>query len=397
MSTNLSGIGMSITVKSPVALGTPAITEIIKPALVTSYTHKLASFGGYESAEIKLLMSSIAEAELWFSSALGWHIEVFGRSGIKVWEGFVNSITLNGGIYTAQHGPLMDVANRVSVMYTPIIGWDADGKPILGTQTETTVANDTVSQARFGILETVLSGGQLVDDGTTNVAEFVRNVYLAENAYPKTTSSIAMGGGTTEGVSITLSCRGYFDWLEKYVYNYGGYSTTVTASDKLMDVLAADPNSIFSTYYGLIESNASLLEGNEDSNRTAATIVKEILTLGDGTDTPYTFGIYDKQQAKYTIMPTQVEYFYRVLSSKSTLVAQNESPVDPYDVLPGKWAMVTDFQIDAARQGLSVVEDPRTIFIESVDFTAPNSVNISGSPIVTFPQLLAKIGFTGFP
>jgi hypothetical protein len=231
-----------------------------------------------------------------------------------------------------------------------------------------------------------------------NDAEYARDKYLEENAYPKSSTLVTIGSsGASGGITIMLSCRGYMDWFEKYVYNYGGYqeSDTVTSTMKLLDVLNAEPNGIVSTNQALISDNLAILNGNEVHNRTALTIIKEILTLGDGAGTPYTFGLYNGRVARYAPIPSTVEYYYKIFTEKDAFTSANNETIDPYDILPGKWALVADFQVDSIRQGYSIVEDPRGIFIESVEFTAPNSLSISSSPVLRLPQLLANLGYGG--
>lgn len=395
MASGKSGLGISVLFGTPVVLGASSSTEVVSSDSIMSYYHRIAALGGYDSARLTITVPNMATAEMWLDNALGWHIEVFGRHTSKIWEGFVNQIIVNGNKFSASIGPLMDVTNRVSIMYTPVIS-EESGYYIVGTQTETLISDDEESQRKYGILERVLSGGQMLDDASGNSdADYVRDVYLSENAYPRTSSSLSFGEGEgMGGITLEISCLGYSYWLDKYIYN-GGSDLIVTISEKLEDVLTADPNGIVSADYSYIEDNNNITLELEETNRTALTIIKELLTFGNGTDTPYTFGIYNNRTVKYNVVGNDVSYHYKIFSHADTFSSANGAIIEPYDVLPGKWARIDDFQMDASRMGLSVFEDPKAIFIESVDYTAPRTININGSPIIRLPQLLAQLGYGG--
>ena len=312
-------VGLSISAFKPtIDTSTPLYTP--DGTLITdqigqqadSYAHEIAADGGYWSARITF-PAPRQVLETWFEQGLNRHIEVYGPELTKVWEGFVNQITYSAGTLSAVHGPLMQVGNRASVTYTPILDATTN-PPTVGTQTTTTILDDDDSRALYGVFETVLSQGQLLDDGVTDQAEQIRNTYLAENAWPQ--SSEEIGLGDTAQPSITLDCLGYVHRLQRYVMQDTNHVTVVVSNDdgtgKLQLAIADDPNGLFPQTWTYTEDNLSLVSRYENDNRTAWDVITELVSTGDTNYDRYTFGVYNDRLAHYAVVPTAVAYQHRI-------------------------------------------------------------------------------------
>lgn len=383
-------LGVSIVFYDAIARGKHPLGNITTD-MVSSYTHKISAFGGFDTATIGIV-GNINAIEDWISNGVGRHIQVYSQDNALVWEGFVDTVNINVAGMSMSRGPMLDIGNRVSVMYTPILD-PASNPQVLGTTTETTIAEDEDSQALYGILETVMSGGNMVDDGTTNDAEYIRDVYLSENKNPKTTHSIAVG--SSGDTSISLDCKGYFHFLDKYVYNDGTYNYSIQCTTKIENVLTADPNSLFSSDYSMIDDNLALTHGLEYSNRTAMDIIKEIMTLGDGNDTRWLFGIYGDMRPYYWAIPTMASYMYSIYGEHNVIRTPSGIVVHPWAVVPGKWVFISDFLAGKLDGYVDLREDSRAVFIESVTFTAPYSVTLDGENVTTISQVLTRLGYGG--
>jgi hypothetical protein len=379
---------ISIEVQDPLWYSDTSDTFHVLTKEIQSYNHTIIADGGYDNAQFVISGDNIL-IDNWLDKGLGRHIIVRSTTAKLIWEGFVNKVTIGIGTLTASRGPLFDIANRVSVTYTPIIDIGVD-PPVTGSETETPIAEDTDSQTRYGILEQVLSGGQLLDDGTYDDAEEMRDLYLAEYAWPFTDETVNLE--TSAVPTITIECMGYKHWLNVYVHN--DYTTgTVTLDNKVKYVLNNDPNGIFSTDQIHIDSNAQLTGRYEDKNRYAKAIIDEIVALGDGSDNRWTFSVYDDRLCYYEAIPTEVEYYHN-LSSTHILSTKMHTPLEPWDFRPGAWVEISDFM---PGESISVTQtpirkDPRVLFVESVQFTAPNNLTLSGSRISTFTQRLSQLG-----
>lgn len=353
-------------------------------AQINNYSHESRAIGGFYSAQIEINDSQQA-IEDWIEDGLGRHIETFDPDLCIVWEGFVNKISARLGPLQFDIGPLLDIGNRVSVVYSS--SDDSTDPPTVGVRTTTAPANDLVSQAAYGIIEKVLSVG----GASATVAEQARDTWLNENRYPETSRKTSLGDG---GLSLSLSCLGYWHFLN-YIYT----STTTGSqnlSDKIEAVLAADPNGIFSTDYSRISSNTIQVDQYDNKDRRALAIIKGLNSLGDASDNRYNIGIYGGRQMVYEVAPQFFQYQQR-LTGNQGVTDQLNNVVKPWDVDPAEWIMFSDFLAGRLPPSSadSLQSDPRTGFIETIKYTAPWGLDINGQKIGELDQVLAKAGIKG--
>jgi hypothetical protein len=377
---------ITIDVQDPIWWSSRSSTAHVLNREIESYQHTIIADGGFNTAQFEISADNL-DIDDWIENGLGRHIVVYGTSAEIIWEGFVNRVVVGIGSLSASRGPLFDIANRVSVTYTPII--DISVEPIVtGSETETPIAENTDSQARYGIIEQVLSGGQLLDDGTYDDAEEMRDLYLAEHAWPYTDENINLS--TSSRPTVTVECSGYKEWLNVYVHN--DYTEgTVTLDNKVKYVLNSDPNSIFSTNQIFIQSNAQLTGRYEDKNRFAGSIISDVVSLGDGSDNRWVFSVYEDRLCYYESVPTEVEY-YHLLTSTSIMSTEMKAPVSPGNFRPGVWVEISDFAPGTTNPSGVIRRDPRVLFVEQVTFTSPTGLTLAGSRISTFTQRLSQLG-----
>lgn len=353
---------------------------------VASYSHEIRADGGWWSAAISFAASE-NDIEEWFGYGLNRHIEVYNAAFELVWVGFVNQITVQAGTLTAVRGPLIDIVNRVSVVYTPILD-PTTLPPIEGVERPTTIANDVVSQAAYGVFEAVISGGKLLDDGTTDNAVYLRDTYLAENANPQTSESLDLGSG--EERTMQLDLLGYVHRLDRYVYQ-DLTTATVQLDTQIQNVLAADPNGLFSTDYTQIAANPTLVSRYTDDNKMALDVLRGMVILGDATGSRYTLGVYEDQRVVYAAVSTIPFYQHAIMSNDLQMTLYgSQASVAPWDVRPARWAFLVDFLPGHGRPA-ALRDDPRFLFIETVHYTAPNNLQVDGQKISRIPQLLARL------
>lgn len=108
-------------------------------------------------------------------------------------------------------------------------------------------------------------------------------------------------------LQLTLECRGYVHWLGSFTYS-SSVTGTEDLSDKIQNVLGADPNSTFSTDYGKITTNTLAVKAYEQDNKTAWDLILGLTAMGDSSDNRYIFGIYEGRQAIYEQIPSSIEY-----------------------------------------------------------------------------------------
>jgi hypothetical protein len=354
---------------------------------VDTYEHEHTSLGGYYAARLTLRLPQ-DRAEDWLDQGVGRHIEVRSFDQRRVWAGFVNKVTLGLGSLSVERGPLTDIANRVGVIYAEIL--DATVTPqVVGSRQSTTLVQDTESQERYGIIEKTLSGGTCTSDD----AERYRDTYLNENAQPVTSQSLNPGGGDTP--TISLECSGYWAWLEAYPYDSAVAGTT-TIRTKLLAVLAADANGLFSTNYADIAANAYLTPAQDSDDAYAWTVIKALVALGDVSDNRYSFGVYDDQQVRYRdINSLATRYQHRIGAPGQEIEGFATSErIYPWEARADEWLFLPDFLIGKTQPADRRL-DPRFMYLESVKYVAPWGLTLTGARITRLAQVLAKQGLRG--
>lgn len=339
---------------------------------VSAYSQEIAADGGYKTATVTMSVST-DEIGRFVETALGQHIEVYDQSTVKIWEGYVDNITVNLGTLSFSRGPLAEIGNRITALYTDF----TTSQPAV-----TTAQNDTISQERYGIWHKVVSVGSV----SATTANSIRNTYLQESKWPESTHSVAFAGGET---TLTLTCLGYINWIT-YPYNEAT-DTTYTAREKILEVLADDPNTIISTDYNFIETNTLSVARLDNDYRVALEVIKEIVNMGgDADNIRRTFGIYNNRVAYLQAIPQEIEYTMRV--GDPVMYDKYGRAIEPWNVRAGKWIKMVDFLPGLNIASTNPREDPRNVFIESVTYTAPADLAINGGKTGTVTQQLSKLG-----
>jgi hypothetical protein len=161
-------------------------------------------------------------------------------------------------------------------------------------------------------------------------------------------------------------------------------------------VLAANPNAVFSTVYANLAANTFAIPIEENNCKTAMEYIRQLVSIGDAASARYVFGFYEDRVAYYNAIPTTPEYQYQLSSgSQAVEMYADNSTVYPWDVRPAKWIFITDFLIGRVSSTTAIRDDPRMMFIESLNFTAPFSLQLQGAKVSTLPQRLAQLGLGG--
>ena len=350
-------------------------------AKASSYSHVLGAFGGYLSASISIADEK-EDIEEWFSAGIGRHINVFNYAKDKIFEGFVDSLDGAIGPMTFVRGPLMDIANRVSVIYQLIN--TAVNPPIDGMRTVTPSSDDNVSKLAWGVFEKIFNGPGV----STVEAVQIRDKFLQEKRNPETSKNLP-GGESSPNVNLAI--LGYIHMLKNGIYNQTVNSGTITLSVKLADILddgGADPNGLFASTNADIEANTILVQRYENDN-IPLSLIKSLVAQGEPVNDYRTlFGVFEDRRVVYETMPQTIEYI-RELSSQAVMTEGREI-IYPWNVKAGKWLQITDFLIGETDQA-DLRLDPRAMFLEQVQYTAPWGISLQGGKVSRLAQRLSLI------
>lgn len=378
---------ISLNASAPLVRDRDTYAENLTDQLLT-YSHVINAFGGYWSAQFTLAGERMATVEDWFDRGLERHIELYSEGG-KTWEGFVNRITVSIGALQAVRGPLVDIGNKVDLVYSTVD--TSTNPPTIGARKRVGEVDDTDSQTRWGIIQKILSTG----GATEATAEQMRDTWILENAEPATTQQVNFQGQGQ--VTITVECLGYVHWLDLYVYNQTTNTGTIAASTKMLDVLSStnNPNNSWLPL-GLthVDTNSVVVKRWENDDKTALELCKSMAALGGSSNERWLFGMYNDLSIWYYAAPTDTAYQYRLGDEQQWVTTMVGDWVPPWTVRPGKWIEIPDFLVGRAIGG-AYREDPRKLFIESVTYTAPYQVALQGGKTDTLSQMLAKLGLSG--
>ena len=349
----------------------------------TSYSHEKRRIGGYYSAKISLNEPE-SNINQWIQNGIGKHLETYNSSNVKIFEGFINKINIRFGQNKISVGPLTNVANQVKVTYSTI---NSDTVPAsIGARETTSFANNLDSQVRFGVWQKLISDSGNTADG----AEQKRDMIVSDSSrsFPATSGNLALGPGST--VTVSLDILGYWHWFLAYFYN-NNIAGNVNLSQKIINVLTASPNSIFSSDTSKITTNTTPVEQQQNTEQRAADIFKKLNSFGDSSLRSYSIGMYNDRRLIYEPINNEIKYH----------IKRGQLPTDkfggrifPWDIQPNKWILKTDI---LAGSGTPVTNetlgaDLRSGFIEIIKYSTPYTLSINGEELSELDTTLARSG-----
>jgi hypothetical protein len=380
--------GLNISIGDNILLG--GRQRLVIRDSLEGYSHSILANGGFDSMTVSAAIDRF-DIDYWLDKGIGGHVETKDESGTIVWEGVVDAIQITIGGITYQVGTFTDIVNRCSVVYSWID--TTTTPPTTGSRTETPVINDTTSQGLYGILEEQFSVSGCTDANAT----IIRAMRLAELANPKKQQNAAVFSGGTEAVKVTFSCIGYAKAYMRYLYANAA-TGTVAISTRLGEVITADPNVVISRDYSGIVANAVTVETVVSEGKPAWNYMLSLAAKGDVSSYRYSLGIYEKRKVFYTARNPAtgvISYYYSPISSpEQKLTSLAGQRVRPWNVRPARWLQLTDVFIGRNYRG-NFDLNPNIMYLESVTYTAPWTLQFSGGGANTLNTFLARLGLSG--
>ena len=220
-----------------------------------------------------ILTGSINFLKYVMANDLSKMVLVHDEENQPLWEGLVYEMELNTGVATYRT-TLAEMYNHVKIRYR--VTGAAD--PTVSTPLE-----NAASQARFGIKEYVMTGGELED---ADVADQPVQRFLDMHHTPKITPvQLGLAGrmsgnqikGVTDRPHIRVMCRSFDDTLNWQIYENAA-AGAAGASAVIAAILAAKAQFVASTD---ISANATQVSTKYQTDRRAGGIIKDIARLGD--------------------------------------------------------------------------------------------------------------------
>ncbi len=228
----------------------------------------------------------------WYKDGLARHIEVGGPDGWRAYEGFVSRLSLSIGD-TLLVRSLDGVGNRIRFTYSEL---DTTQNPPTTGQQKTATANDTSSQAKYGIKTVVVSG----NEATAATAAVEAASQLRKLAAIRTDQTVNVGQG--QQPSLRVECQGYSSMLDWGIYEQTVDTGTDDADVIVVAMLAADPNGIVSNSAVNISSNATQIPKYYDQPVAIWKGVQDITQRGresGGEAWAWCCGIYEGRRCHF--------------------------------------------------------------------------------------------------
>jgi len=103
--------------------------------------------------------------------------------------------------------------------------------------------------------------------------------------------------------------------------------------------------------------------------------------------------VYADRQVKFEEIPDDFEYMMSALDVGSGYRTMEGGAVKEYNVLPGKWLLITDILTGITTDSLK--RNPKAMFIEEVRYSAEQGLTINPGKFGTLKQQMAKLGLVG--
>lgn len=234
---------------------------------VLFYIHQILGMGGFHKAMVRGRAFE-SEFDAWLET-LGQTVTVHSAGAI-VWKGWIDTVICRNE-FARQAGPLSAMVNRVKLRYLEV---DTTAVPPLqGRFAETEEVDGDV--LKYGYWPAEVQSGAL----SSTVAEQCRDAWASRGQ--EVAGALEITGEQLEQPEVELQCLGYWHRLN-YHYDHRSVTAggTVNLSDKIEDVLDADPNGLFSERS--ISVNTTQVQEYEDGQATAWEVIKELCSLGPG-------------------------------------------------------------------------------------------------------------------
>lgn len=325
-----------------------------------NWARSIRAVGGYWQGDFTIKPNTMPIIEMidFFNRGIGRRI-VEDTHGITTWEGEIvqMDLTLDGITYRRT----MDSErwhNRVKVAYT-------DNATNIATATAW--SEDTDSSDVYGESEYIDLVGS---NYSATVAEALRDRRLAENAFPK---SVPVGGLTfARGItqrqdSLRVNCAGYvFGMNRRY------RESDIAAANVSTQISTLVGNSEFVTA-GSIDTNAlSVPVKCSDISQRLWDVIEELILMGDGSGNRWVGGVHEDRKFDYNLAETAVTHYWR----DGRLLNKASAPVVASMIKPDIVVRISGAPIGVVPPGGDVIDNPRNVWIEEVEFIAPDGYRL---------------------
>lgn len=333
-----------------------------------NWQHRISANLGFDTASFDLKEEKYVLEDLFFNG-LGRRVTRYSPDGnFVVWDGYISEMTLSEPGITLRIS-LKELANRASVRYVPID--TSTNPPTESAETSTTVVNDTESQSLYGIKERYFSPPKINRLTAANAAQYA-SIILDQYRRPRRSADFS--GGSSEP-RLSVMCEGFIHTLEWRVYN----QTAVSGADWVYVVAGTIITGVGQFIYDTdFDTNTTQLQKYFNRDDTALNILQTAAGLGDNTDRRWLFYVLENRILQYKAASTTIAYLRRVGDPRQQIFDTTGRPMPYWEIRPNNWLRNSDvlpqFLTPAGLQ-----DDYPSMYIESVQYSEPDSLSLTGS------------------
>lgn len=326
---------------------------------IYGYQHQILNVGGFDTASGEVTVNPV-EGEMALENWTGCRVAVFVDNPLEpIWEGLITRLSF--GSFTIS---LDNMFNRVRVTRSL-------GNNVLGSLNQSgTRANNTDSQAIFGIKEGSIDGGtehRAAIDTPGDLA--LRDQKLAFHSWPKAS---LIPGQTPPGI-LRLEMQGFYHTLE-----WENFTSTSTVADNASVFVSDRITGLANGTTFFDNADTALIDTNTDFTRVrksqnGSTVwqqLQNIQEMGDSAGDKWVMGItptdptegrrFYYQQANLTVEYTALARDgFRIRNQWGGLIR-------PWTAQADRKIRVNDLLVGWGSQG----DDPRETYIESIQYDA---------------------------
>jgi hypothetical protein len=327
----------------------------LSPFIRHSWQRSIRAVGGYWTGDFTLSSESMATRSVinFFRYNIGKRV-VEKTAGIVSWEGEIveMDLTLDGAVYQVSMN-YERWHNRIKVSYTD---------SATSAATATAWSENTNSSGSYGQSEYIDVVG---DNYDSTSATALRDRRLTEYAFPRAqpTGGLASGGSAGRGdVALRVMVAGYvfsmnrrFRESDTAAANASAQISTLVGESEFVTAGSIAPNTLQVPISGS-EIPFRLWDG-----------IEEIVLMGDGSGNRWSGGVYSRR-FHYQQAATLVSHYW----ADGQLLDRGRTNVVPSLIKPDIIVQIGGAPLGPTPPGGNVWDNPRNVYIEEVEFVAPD-------------------------
>jgi len=313
---------------APGSGGVPSLASPTGVPDLDAYEQTIAAKGGFESAR----WSFVTPWELaltWLDRLMSQTI-VYGPDGEIIWEGALESVEVQLG-QEPRSRTLRGMANRARCRYTTV----------LDTPGVTATASDTLSQARYGIVDTVLP----LPKSTATAAAKLRDKELARRKNPVKGGNTTIATGDLGDVRVTLTFAGWYFFLANLLTSSTSTTNTNTTT-QIASLLTSynATNNFFSTITADIAASSQPETEYIAPDTSYLSKIESLLEIGNSAGQRLVWGVYEGRRFKVSqwagASPNTIAYRRRL--GEAFVYGPGNGIIMPWNVRPDAMYEVVD-------------------------------------------------------